>query len=57
MKTQTGLTLRYDELLHRKLKVIAVYRDLSLNSLIAGILGQAVTDWEEKHGKIDFPEE
>ena len=57
MKTQTGLTLRYDELLHRKLKVIAVYRDLSLNSLIAGILGQAVTDWEREHGKIEFPEE
>lgn len=56
MKKQTGLTLRYDELLHRKLKVMAVYRDVSLNSLIAGILVQAVSNWEKEHGKIEFPE-
>jgi predicted HicB family RNase H-like nuclease len=56
MKAQTGLTLRYDELLHRKLKVIAVYRDKSLNSLIAEILGNEVSDWEKEHGKIEFPE-
>ena len=56
MKTQTGLTLRYDELLHRKLKVVAVYRDKSLNSLIADILAKSVSDWEREHGKIEFPE-
>ena len=50
------LSIRYDDDIHRKLKVIAAYCEKSLNSLIQDIFTREVTEWEKKHGVIEFPE-
>ena len=50
------LSIRYDDDVHRKLKVIAAYREKSLNSLIMDTLAREVSDWEREHGAIKFPE-
>ena len=51
------LSIRYDDDIHRKLKVIAAYREKSLNTLIADMFRREVSDWEQEHGAIKFPEE
>ena len=50
------LSIRYDDNIHRKLKVIAAYREKSLNSLIQDMFKREVTDWEKAHGAIEFPD-
>ena len=49
--------LRYDDTMHRKLKVIAAYEDKSLNKLIMSLFENKITNWEKAHGEIKFPEE
>ena len=51
------LTIRYDETVHRKLKIIAAYKNESLNKLLLNLFDNAISDWEREHGKIEFPEE
>ena len=53
---QIGLNIRYDETLHKKLKVIAAYKCKSLNKLMNDMFNREVSDWEKEHGKIEFPE-
>lgn len=50
------LSIRYDDDIHRKLKVIAAYCEKSLNSLIQDIFTREVNDWEKAHGVIEFPQ-
>ena len=50
------LSIRYDDEIHRKLKVIAAYREKSLNMLIADMFSREVSNWEREHGEIKFPE-
>ena len=51
------LSIRYDDDIHRKLKVIAAYKEKSLNALLSDIFKDAILSWEQKHGVIKFPEE
>ena len=51
------LSIRYDDDIHRKLKVIAAYREKSLNALIMDLFKREVTNWESEHGVIEFPEQ
>lgn len=51
------LAIRYDDDVHRKLKVIAAYKGKSLNTLMKDMFSREVTDWEQKHGVIEFPEQ
>lgn len=51
-----NLAIRYDDLIHRKLKVIASYKGKSLNKLMNDMFNREVSDWEKEHGKIEFPE-
>ena len=50
-------SIRFNEQLHKKLKVIAAYRERSLNTLINNIFEKTVNDWEKEHGEIKFPAE
>ena len=49
-------TIRYDENLHYKLKVIASYHKQSLNAFMLESFNEIVRDWESEHGEIKFPE-
>ena len=50
------LSIRYDDDIHRKLKVIAAYKEKSLNALIQGMFRREVDAWEGEHGPIEFPD-
>ena len=50
------LGIRYDDTVHRKLKVIAAYKGESLNKLIMSLFDECILDWEREHGEIKFPE-
>jgi predicted transcriptional regulator len=47
-----SLTIRYDDEIHHKLKVIAATRGISLNALLQQLLVQEVDRWEEKYGTV-----
>lgn len=49
-------TIRFDDILHRKLKVIAALHGDSLNKYMLKMFNREVSDWEKKHGEIEIPE-
>ena len=49
-------TIRYDDELHYKLKVIASYHRKSLNAFMLDCFNGIVQEWEREHGAIKFPE-
>ena len=51
------LAIRYDDVIHRKLKIIAAYRNISLNSLMLDIFNRQIAEWEKEHGEIKVPRE
>lgn len=51
---QRAKSIRYDERLHDKLKVIAAYKGKSVNKMIGDMLIREVSDWENEHGVIEF---
>ena len=51
-----ALTIRYDDLEHRKMKVIAAYKGLSLNALIMELFKDCITKWESEHGPVQLPD-
>ena len=55
-RTMIPFTIRYDDDLHYKLKVIASYHKQSLNAFMLDCFNGIVSDWESEHGKIKFPE-
>lgn len=48
-------SVRFDENVHRKLKVIAAYHEKSLNTFMNDALEKVVQTWEKEHGEIKFP--
>ena len=52
----TTFTIRYNEMLHRKLKVIAAYENKSLNNLIIDFLLEKANDWENMNNQIKINE-
>ena len=50
------LGIRYDDTVHRKLKVIAAYKGISLNRLIMMLFDNEIASWEGEHGPIEFPD-
>lgn len=48
------ISIRYDDDLHRKLRVIAAYHEKPLNALIVDTLKNLVKDWEKQRGAIKF---
>ena len=52
-----SLTIRYDDHVHRKLKVIAAYQGMSLNALIMKTFDEVIQRWEGEHGAVLLPDE
>ena len=50
------LAIRYDENIHRKLKVIAAYKNKSLNALMLDLFDKAIKEWEKENGEIKLPD-
>ena len=50
-----SLTIRYDDEMHRKLKIIAAYQDISLNALIQKSFDEVIRSWETAHGPLVLP--
>ena len=53
----TQLTLRLPEDLHRKLRIIAAYKESSINAITVENLEKMVVEWEAKNGVIKTPED
>lgn len=51
-----ALTIRYDDLVHRKLKVIAAYKGISLNALMMELFDSCITEWESRNGPVRLPD-
>lgn len=50
------LTIRYDERMHRKMKIIAAFKNESLSKLLLESFAKTIADWEREHGEIKIPE-
>lgn len=50
------ITIRLDDTVRRKLKVIGGYEDKSLNGIITKAIDDKISDWEKTHGVIEIPE-
>ena len=53
----TQLTVRLPEDIHTKLRVIAAYKNQSINTMLIASLRDVVAQWEQKHGTVVIPEE
>lgn len=51
-----SLTIRYDDEMHRKMKIIAAYQGLSLNTLILKSFEDVIHSWETEHGPLVLPD-
>lgn len=51
-----SLTIRYDDEVHRKLKVIAAYQGISLNALMMKTFDDVIKRWEAEHGVVRLPD-
>ena len=49
-------TIRLDEVLHRKLKVIAALHGDSLNKYLLKVFADKIEEWERTHGVIEIPQ-
>ena len=52
-----NLAIRYDDIVHKKLKIIAAFQDISLNKLMMKVFDKTIADWEREHGEIEIPEQ
>lgn len=52
-----SLTIRYDDNIHHKLKIIAAFQGISLNALMMKTFADVIAQWEAEHGAIQLPEE
>ncbi len=48
-------SVRISDIARRKLKVIAGYEDISINTVITGLIDNKIAEWEKKHGVIELP--
>ena len=57
MPETSQLTVRLPEEIHTKLRVIAAYKNQSINTMLVTSLRDIVEQWEKKHGSVVIPEE
>jgi predicted HicB family RNase H-like nuclease len=57
MSAISQLTVRLPEEIHTKLRVIAAYKNQSINAMLVAALQDVVAQWEQKHGTVVIPEE
>jgi len=53
----TQLTLRIQDKLHTKLRVLAAFKNVSQNDLVNLAIKELIDRWEEKHGNLPNPPE
>lgn len=51
------LTLRIQDQLHTKLRVLAAFKNVSQNDLVNLAIKELIDRWEEKHGDLPNPPE
>ena len=49
-------SIRISDIARRKMKVIAGYEDISINTLISNVINEKIANWEQTHGEIKIPE-
>ena len=49
-------TMRFDDMQHRKLKVIAALHGDSLSAYLQKMFNKEIRDWEKIHGEIQLPQ-
>ena len=49
-------SIRISDTARRKLRIIASYKDTSINAIIQKLLDKEISDWEQAHGVIEIPE-
>ena len=49
-------SIRISDIARRKLRIIASYKDTSINAIIQKLLDSEIREWEDEHGKIEIPE-
>ena len=55
LKDLIPYTLRFDDIQHRKLKVIAALHGDSLSAYLVKIFDEKIAEWEREHGGIEIP--
>ncbi len=55
--TTSQFSIRVPEQTHSKLRVMAAFRNVSINAVINEALEAAVTQWEQKYGPLPLPPE
>ena len=49
-------SIRISDTARRKLRIIASYKDTSINAIIQELLDKEISEWEQAHGEIKIPE-
>jgi len=57
MEKRKHISIRVPESIMRKFSHISKYDDRSISGQITFLINKSIRDFEEKHGKIDLPEE
>ena len=48
-------TRRFEDIQHRKLKVIAALHGDSLSAYLQKVVDERIEEWEKAHGEIEIP--
>lgn len=56
-KDIVSFSIRIMESLHSKLRIIAAFRNVSINTIINEALAHEVVRWEQKYGPLPLPPE
>lgn len=56
-QNEKHVSLRVDADLLRRFSYVAKYHDRSMNGMVLSLMRRSVAQYEEKYGKIEFPEE
>ena len=56
-KDIVSFSIRIKESLHSKLRIIAAFRNVSVNTIINEALGHEVAHWVQKYGPLPSPPE
>ena len=50
-------SIRIKDTARRKLKIVAGYKDSSINAEIQKLIDKEISEWEKRHGEIKLPQD
>ena len=56
-KTVISFSIRVPEETHARLRIIAAFRNVSINTVINESLEASIAQWEQKYGPLPLPPE